>query len=345
MNTLFPTKGDFRIVQLRDSDVWGESDHLKAFTRLILENEEQYPKIGHWLTEKVLSSLSSSERLAYVGYEGGSPVVSAVLKRGKHSKICHLRVKTEFQDIRLGEIFFALMAFECRNETREIHFTLPEQLWLNKQDFFEGFGFTRANKSKKQYRRSADELRCSAEFEVVWKAVLDKLPKLRRAFSVVGYSMDSDLVMSLKPKFARAIFSGKKSVEIRKVFSLNWEGLCVVIYASAPDQVLLGQARIQSVVKGVPERIWGTFGSNIGGAKEEFDSYVGSAKEVYAISLADPVSFQTDIPLVQVSHLVRENLKPPESYHALAKNEKWAKAVSVAALLHGGFGRKSVVCH
>src|SRR6267142_6017042 len=151
MKRLFDKK-DFRIVRLGGTDAKGLTDHFATFRQLVLENEPAYPGIDRWFKDKVVPGLRSSERVALVGYLKETPVVSAVVKRGDDSKFCHLRIHDDVQDANLGEVFFALMAFELRQIARTIHFTLPEGLWESKQDFFRSFNFCEAKKAGTQYR-------------------------------------------------------------------------------------------------------------------------------------------------------------------------------------------------
>ena len=74
---------------------------------------------------------------------------------------------------------------------------------------------------------------------------------------------------------------------------------------------------------------------------EEFTAYVGSASKIFAVELSDIIPYREPISLAQVSHLVREDLTPPQSYCDLRLDDEdspWVKAVSVASLLHGRFG-------
>lgn len=334
---LFEVRRDFRVVRLTKNDAEDVTDHLNHFKGLVTSCEEMYPRIGDWLEERVIPGLRTPERVAFVGYLDEKPVVSAVVKRGKDAKFCHLKIKDELQDLRLGEVFMSLMTLEVRKIAGEIHFTLPESLWETKKEFFKSFGFHNAVLAHTQYRLFDNELRCSAAFSVVWKAVLEKLPKIGNAFSVGGYSLGEGLLLSIKPTYAIRIVDGLKTVEIRRKFSKRWEGHRVCLYASKPIGALVGEAKIKSVTLGKPMWIWEMFNSSIGTNKEEFDAYVGSAQEVYAIQLTDILPYKAQIPLSQLTHLLSEELRPPQSYCTLEKNKPWAGAVSVAALLHGSF--------
>lgn len=328
-------KNDLKIVKLNSVDVIRNTDHLTFFKNLVLSNENMYPNIDKWVKDKVLPGLKTSERIGYVGYLNNLPVISAVLKKGKHAKFCHLKIDDSLQDDNLGEAFFALMTLEARHEAQEIHFTLPESLWDSKKEFFQSFGFKDAIKSKVQYRLFEEELKCTAPYRIVQEAVLRKLPKLARKFSIDGHSMVNSLLMSIKPENAEKIFHKGKRVEIRRKFSTKWIGEDICIYASQPSACLMGEALIKNVVRGSPEYIWEEYHTKINSSKEDFDDYVSTLEEVYAIELDNVNAYRQMVPISQLMFLGNSELVPPQSYQILENNESWSQAVSMAALLHG----------
>lgn len=337
MSDLFSIKDDFRIVRLNEADAKDSSDHLINLSDLILANEDMYPGIYEWLTKKVIPDLRTPKRVAFVGYINENPVVSAVVKRDKYSKFCHLKIKDDFQNENLGNLFFSLMTLEVRNMAEEIHFTLPESLWEKKKNFFRSFGFHNTNKAGTQYRLFDIELKCSSSFSEVWNAVLKKLPDIAITFSVGKYSLSNKLLMSIHPKYVRRVLYGKKKVEIRRKFTKKWEHTNVCLYSSSPIQALIGEAKINRVVVGEPNYIWEKFNSDIGCSKEEFDKYVATSKEVYAVILDDVRPYKLSIPRSQVSHIIKKDLIPPQSHCSLEKNKQWAEAVSIATLLQASF--------
>lgn len=333
MDDLFSLKGNFRVVRVSEADAHAGSDHLKKLRELVLENEPMYPNIEEWFDEKVVPGLKVSERIGYVGYLDEKPAVSAVVKRGEDAKFCHLRIKRELQDIHLGEAFFTLMGLEVRRFAKEIHFTLPESVWQKEKEFFKSFGFIEAIKAGHQYRLFEDELRCSSAFDNVWSAILEKVPKIARAFFVGGHSLDSKLLMSIRAEHASKVLCGKKRVEIRRRFSKKWVGCKVSIYASGPERCLVGEASISRVVVGDPESIWQKFHEQLGCTRPEFDKYTRPLREIYAIVLENAIPYQKSISLREVSNLTQKKLRPPPSYYDLSKNTNWAEAVSMGALL------------
>jgi predicted transcriptional regulator len=325
---------EFRISRLTGVDASSGSDDYARFRDLVMQNEPSYPGIQRWLNGKVAEGLRTSERAAFVAYLNDRPVASAVVKRGEDAKFCHLRLDHGIRDQNLGEVFFCLMAGEARRYAKDIHFTLPESLWAEKADFFKSFGFTTASRARTQYRLFEDELRCSAAFVDVWRAVLEKLPKLGCRFSIHGRAMRSALVMSIAPKFASRIFEGGKWVEVRRRFSKRWIGSRAAVYASTPAKQLLGETVIANVVEDTPEEIWAYFGEAIGCTWSEYRQYVGTAREISAIILDDVVPYLEPIPLSHLEHLIQKDLDPPQSY--CSAQGAWSEALSIAALLHGG---------
>jgi predicted transcriptional regulator len=337
MDDLFSLKCNFRVVRISEADVHVGSDHLKRLRELVLENDPMYPNIEEWFDEKVMVGLRASERIGYVGYLDEKPAVSAIVKREEAAKFCHLRIKEELQDIHLGEAFFALMGLEVRGFAKEVHFTLPESLWEMENKFFKSFGFAKAVKAGHQYRLFDDELRCSAPFNIVWKAIREKLPKITRMFSINGNSLDNKVLMSIKAEHAEKVLSGEKKVEIRRKFSKRWTGSKVSIYASRPESSLVGEALISKIVVDKPENVWERFHDQIGCTKEEFNNYTRSLSEIYAIVLENATPYTKSMSICEVSNLTNKKLRPPQNYYNLNNNTNWAEAVSIGALLQGSF--------
>lgn len=337
---LFPQKGDFRVVSLTGEDVRQRTDDFESFRGLVLESEPMYPGITQWLSKKVFTGLSSPDRIALVAYESGEPAVSAVLKVGGRSKFCHLKVKKVHRDVHLGELFFALMALGCR-KAQEIHFTLPESLWEEEKRFFQSFGFTSAMRARQQYRHGEPELACSASAEVVVQNALNKAPKLMRYFTMVGRELRSQLLMSVQPRFARALMDGTKSVEVRRRFSSKWEGARVTVYSSRPDACLLGEVTVSRVVRDAPDRLWKDLGPLMGCSSDEFRAYVGDAGEVSAIVVEEPKPYLSPIPLAQLAHWMSDAPTPPQSFCVIEPEDRWGKALALASFLHGRFASRT----
>lgn len=330
-------KANFQLIRLTDTDVRTVTDRYGIFRDVVASNEESYPDIRKWLDTKVARGIHNGERTAFLGLLDDVPVATAVVKRGVDAKFCHLKLDECVRDQNLGELFFAVMAAEVRQFASNVHFTLPESLWAEKQDFFHSFGFESASRASKQYRLFEHELRCSTPFDTLWRSVIERLPKLSSLFSIRGLSIVSPLVLSIGPEYASKIVAGTKSVELRRKFSKRWIGCRTVLYATSPEKRLVGEARVSNVVSGDPDRIWNTFSGELGCSRLEFDKYVGSSSEVFALVLDDVVRYAEPIPLRVLEHLIASDIDPPQSYCSTAGSRAWSAALAVAALVHGSF--------
>jgi predicted transcriptional regulator len=336
------TLDSIKIVKLDHYDAKRQTDQMIEFNNLILSNEEMYPKIGNWLVDKVIPGLQVKERVAYIGYSNERPIISAVVKKGDLSKFCHLKIENNFQDHNLGEMFFALMSLEVKNYASSIYFTLPESLWEKENNFFKSFGFSSVIKNNVQYRTSDNELKCSAQFQDVWHTVRKRINKFKKVFNSGNFSIENGILLSVKPKYADFIMTGKKNVEIRTIFDENLTGSIVSIYSSSPQKAIVGQAKISNVVKDHPGKIWEKYSTHIHCSLEEFNKYTLLHEQVYAILLDEIKPFRNEVLVSQLSHLTKAKLTPPQSYCKLMNNGGWSKALSVASLLQNNFKSETI---
>lgn len=335
MNTLFSAQQAFRVIRLTEEDATRSTDPLRTLGEQLAFQEEMYPRIKTWFRDKVIPGLRDGSRVAYLGFEGEKPILTAVVKRGEHAKFCHLRIAEEFQDLHLGEVFFSIMALEVRTTAKDIHFTLPESLWIRRREFFSSFGFRDVIRTRTQYRLFEEELRTSASFWDVWRAARQRLPKLTNCFSINDYAMSPKLLLSVKPEFAGRLLCGDKTVEVRRRFHGRWRGARVALYASSPEKALVGEATIEDVEAASPTMVWEQYKDQLGCSRQEFLAYTGTTAEVFAIHLQDVTPYTSRIPLCQFEYLLEEELAPPQSHCEVHGDRPWGKAISIAALLHG----------
>jgi predicted transcriptional regulator len=324
-----------QIAELDHDNAKSSSNLLCTLREVISSNDPQYPGIDIWYKRKVVPGLLSGERKAYLAFSGKKPIGAAILKRGKSAKFCHVRVADDYQGTDLGKIFFLHMTMDVLGQSEKIHFTLPESLWAEKCEFFRSFGFSDVAKASHSYRNGDTELSCDAPLSAVFLAVVKTLPKLLKKYLLGNYSANSDLLMSVRPKFAEKIIDGSKSIEVRKRFSDKWVGHDAVLCATKPLSSLVGRTTIRSVTKGHPDNIWVRFQSQIGCSRKEFDLYVGDASEVAAIGLGDIRPYETPVRVGQLAQMLCRRLLAPQSYFeaTFERNSDWKRALYLANLL------------
>lgn len=309
---------------------WEEHKDLE---NLIEQSEDLYPGIYLWFRRRVLSGLQNKERTAYLVYEDDRPVGATVLRLGKDSKICSLRITPEAEKMGFGRLLMALVAKDMRNQSTYSHFTIPEHIWSAKSSFFEEYGFKCHGKAGEQYRLWDQEFACRASFNDVWTRVIRTLPSILKSVTVNGVKSDYDLVMSIHPRFSHKVVSGEKKVEIRRQFSRNWVGSHTLVYSSQPDGSFIGSFRIADVVEGSPSEIWQTFGFEVGCTVEEFSDYTKGKERVYAIVTSDPVKFKAPVLRTQLSQLVKADIKAPQSHCKIDDKSVLQEAASISTIL------------
>ena len=307
-----------------------ERSDLKA---LIEQCNDLYPGIEAWYKKKVLTGLKDKERTAYLIYSDEKPVGATVLKLGDDAKICSFRILPDAERMGYGKLLMALLARDLRSCGDTFHFTIPENIWADRSDFFQGYGMGCLGPSKGQYRLFDPEFYGQGTRRELWRRVVETLPDLMKKVTVNGFKSRFDLVMSIHPALAKAIMKGEKRVEIRRKFSEKWIGSHTLVYSTSPENSFIGSFRIANVVEGKPEEIWQTFGDEIGCSKENYMDYSRGTDNVYAIVVSDTSEFKAPMLRTGLSHMVETDIRAPQSYARYKERSVLDEAISIQALL------------
>ncbi|MDX8502867.1 ASCH domain-containing protein [Mesorhizobium sp. VK4C] len=96
----------------------------------------------------------------------------------------------------------------------------------------------------------------------------------------------TEAIISIRPAFAEAIFSGKKTVELRRRIPLIEVGARLWIYATRPVGAVAGVAVIDTIFRGTPQAVWETYFDRIAINRSDFDRYFLGAREAIGIRLS-----------------------------------------------------------
>jgi len=305
-------------------------DDLKHLIEII---DDKYPGIDSWFKKKVMPGLKEKERFAFLVFAKDKPVGSAIIKKSGSAKLCSLRILPEYRERGIGNLLFSLLARETRAYAGSVHFTAPLTTYQESIPFFDKLGFECLGEANRQYRLFDKEVFCTVNAKDLWMNVLKHLDDMIEQFTLLGNPIHPDLVMSLKPEYAKKMKEKKKSVEIRRKFSEKWRGAYALLYASAPLQEFFGEARIDDIVEDEPNEIWKLFGSDIGVEKNKFDEYCEGKEKVSALVLSEIDIYKQSILKVQLDFLLGKELKAPQNYCAIKEGTAWPTAVSLNYLL------------
>lgn len=140
----------------------------------------------------------------------------------------------------------------------------------------------------------------------------------------------SAVLISIRSSFVEAIFSGKKTVELRRHAPNVVEGTPMVVYSSGRDRAIRGYAVIGQIIASDPSSLWELVGSETGLSRAEYDAYFAGAERAYAIPLGGISEAKQQVSLADMR--AQHGLEPPQSWRYLGMEsfERIRKAVSAA---------------
>jgi len=122
------------------------------------------------------------------------------------------------------------------------------------------------------------------------------------------------LVISIQPKFANKIFSGEKTVELRKTKPKKiHKGSLALVYVSSPTKALVGVFEIESVLERPVKDLWDIVRGDAGISKREFNDYYKNTKIGIGIFFKKPRELLKPIGLAELREKAAMFV-PPQSF-------------------------------
>ena len=121
------------------------------------------------------------------------------------------------------------------------------------------------------------------------------------------------VLLSIKPEYVELIFSGEKTVELRRVVPRSvLPNSDLIIYSTSPRKCIVGKARIERIERMPVARLWNEIRHCAGINRKSFFAYFEGKSHGYALFLTKVTQFTHSYPLSGL----RENLKftPPQSF-------------------------------
>ena len=117
------------------------------------------------------------------------------------------------------------------------------------------------------------------------------------------------VLLSIKPKYAELILSGKKKYEFRRTIFKKPEVKKVVIYASSPVSKIVGEFEIDCILSNCVSELWHITMEYAGIEKKYFESYFSGKEIGHAIKVKNPKRYSTykELHEFNVNH-------PPQSF-------------------------------
>jgi predicted transcriptional regulator len=131
--------------------------------------------------------------------------------------------------------------------------------------------------------------------------------------------MRSDpFLLSLRPRFARAILNGTKTIDLRRRPVRAHAGTQVILYASAPLMAVVGTAKLQQVLVCDADEAWRDHGRRLGLDRQEVDDYLGGAPACL-LMLSDVCELDQPVTLLELRR--QAPFSPPQSFRYVSGSD------------------------
>ena len=127
------------------------------------------------------------------------------------------------------------------------------------------------------------------------------------------------ILLSVRPRYARALLEGSKKVEIRRRFPGHISGAVAYIYSTKPDCAVLGTVYIRSIERILSNEVWHRYQGIIGVGEEEISAYLEGVTTASVLLISNPTKWDTPMPLCVLQDTFA--LRPVQSFRYLSKRD------------------------
>lgn len=135
------------------------------------------------------------------------------------------------------------------------------------------------------------------------------------------------ILISLEPRHAENIFSGRKRVELRRRTMNVSPGATLWIYVKLPVGSIVGRAKIEKVHVSSPSALWRRYGAVSGLSRHEFFEYFDGADQAVALVLEESTRLRSSLPL-EALRRVAEGFQPPQFFARLTSKHPLHETVT-----------------
>ncbi|MBA9068735.1 putative transcriptional regulator [Methylobacterium sp. RAS18] len=117
-------------------------------------------------------------------------------------------------------------------------------------------------------------------------------------------------LLSIKPEHAENIFNGTKKYEFRRKIFGQKNVTAVVVYATKPVGLIIGEFEVIEILADSPQQIWDITRDRAGITKPYFDAYFHGREKAFAIRIGATDLYQEPLD----PNVLMPRFTPPQSY-------------------------------
>ena len=127
------------------------------------------------------------------------------------------------------------------------------------------------------------------------------------------------LLISIRPRFAKMIFDGSKTVELRRICPRIAAGDLALVYVASPTKELQGAFEVGQVISTSPRALWRKVGKQSGISRREFLNYFQGKVDAHALVIKRVWKLPLPIRLTALRRR-KGGFRPPQNFHYLNGN-------------------------
>lgn len=127
-------------------------------------------------------------------------------------------------------------------------------------------------------------------------------------------------IISIQPKYADAIFTGAKTVELRRRIPILEKGTRLWIYATRPRAAIIGLVFVDEILRGSPATIWKRHKDEVFIGKDDFNDYYRGTDKAVAILLKGAVLCHCPVNIVKLREM-KTGFHPPQVLVSISESE------------------------
>ncbi len=141
------------------------------------------------------------------------------------------------------------------------------------------------------------------------------------------------ILLSIKPIYVDKIFSGEKTVELRKVIpKALGTGDIVIVYASSPKKCIYGAFSVKKVIKGSPTELSERLIEKACIPPQDYFEYFDGKNYAYAIFIDQKIVFEEQTQLYKLRELLG-GFRPPQNFRYLTPSEIALESINIDVLV------------
>lgn len=113
------------------------------------------------------------------------------------------------------------------------------------------------------------------------------------------------VLLSIKPQYVKEIFSGKKKYEYRRNVFKRGDVDTVIVYATKPIGKVVGEFKIDKIIKEDPITLWEQTKNYSGILKEDYMEYFREKQNAFAIEIKSTKVYEQPLNLEDINPKIK----------------------------------------